>query len=518
MKRASLIVLSSAFVLFACTDHESGAVTVAPTSDATDATGDGTSDATGDSLPSDSVSGDTVTVEDVGLAADAEVIETFDPYTLVPAEAVLAEANEACPEGFVDGPVAEGQHEGYLAAEQQRSFHLLTPDAESVSGPRPLLVAFNGTGGNGAGFIESANLAPFVEKGFIVVAPDSNANGTVWPVWDAMRIGDDEGLPNPDLDYIDSLITCLAAHHEVDVNRIYLTGHSAGGLMANRVLRARSEVFAGGIVGSGVYDLTAPDPAPPLDAMAVIVTWGGDNDSFTGDSDDPDVAVPEINFVEQASVASLAYEAAEGVHQVACHADNEGHTYLPTISAWAADFLLMHPKGAATHENYTFEPPTELDSTITCTEEPYTYIPPVVVECPVDVADPVGCYDYCQFSADCVVENGTVSGPLGPQMSALGFSGEDYAECGGCIETCEADVAEGLADDTAVLDCWTEATANVCSAGVTGAMPFINAVNTCCLDALESAVCTRLCTTVMQSDVASDFFKDTCAPWAPEEE
>jgi hypothetical protein len=252
--------------------------------------------------------------------------------------------------------------------------------------------------------------------------------------------------------------------------------------------------------------------------MTIIVTWGGDNDAFSGDSDDPDVAVPKINFVEQASVASLAYEATEGVHQVACHADNDGHTYLPSISAWMADFLLMHPKGAANHENYTFEPPTELDSTITCTEEPYTYIPPVVVECPVDVADPVGCYDYCQFTADCVVENGTVSGPLGPQMSALGFTGDNYAECGGCIETCEVDVAEGQADDSAVLNCWTEQTANTCSAGVTGAMPFINAVNTCCLDALESAVCTRLCTTVMQSDVASDFFKDTCAPWAPEEE
>ena len=508
MRNSYLIMMIAASVLFACSDDEPAATSPA----------DAVSDAA--DTGSDAASEDTATTADTTVEADVEedVPEPFDPYTLVPAEAAVAEASEACPEDFVQGPIEAGQHEGYLSAEQLRSFHLVTPDPETFTGPRPLLVAFNGTGGNGVGFIESANLAPFVEKGFIVVAPDSNANGTVWPVWDAMRIGEDEGLPNPDLDYIDSLMACLAAHHEVDENRIYLTGHSAGGLMANRVLRARSEVFAGGIVGSGVYDLTAPDPAPPLDAIAVIVTWGGDNDAFSGDSDDPDVAVPEINFVEQASVASLAYEAAEGVHQVACHADNAGHTYLPSISAWTADFLLMHPKGAAIHDGYTFEEPTELDPTITCTEEPYTYIPPVIVECPADEADPIGCYDYCQFSADCVVENGTVSGPLGPQMSALGFSGENYSECGGCIETCEADVAEGQADDPAVLDCWTEATAQTCSAGVTGAMPFINAVNTCCLDALESAVCTRLCTTVMQSDVASDFFKDTCAPWAPAEE
>lgn len=512
MRYSNLMLALAGLMLFACTDHEQGAVSVVqPDSDATDTTSPAdTSSTDGEPAEADSSQGLDVTEE--------EVAEPFDPYTLVGAEALEASADAVCADGFVEGPIDAGQHEGYLAAEQLRSFHLLLPDAAEHSGPRPLLVAFNGTGGTGEGFIESANLAPFVERGFIVLAPDSNANGTVWPVWDGMRIGEDESLPNPDLDYIDSLIPCVAAHHEVDANRVYLTGHSAGGIMANRVLRARSELFAGGIVASGVYDLTAPDPAPALDGLAVIVTWGGDNDQYSGDSDDPDVAVPEVNFVEQASVASLAYEAAEGVHQVACHADNGGHIYLSTISGWAADFLLMHPKGAANHDQFEFSPPTEADPTVTCTEEAYTYIPPVVVECPAEEADPIGCYDYCQFSADCVVENGTIAGPLGPQMSALGFSGEDYSECGGCIETCEADVAEGLPDDAAVLACWTEATEQVCSAGVTGAMPFITAVNTCCLDALESAVCTRLCTTVMQSDVAADFFKDTCAPWAPEDE
>jgi hypothetical protein len=294
---------------------------------------------------------------------------------------------------------------------------------------------------------------------------------------------------------------------------------SAGGIMANRVLRNRSEVFAGGMIGSGVYDLTAAEPAPELDPMAIIVSWGGANDAWGGDSDDPTVAVPEINFVEQASVASLAYEAAPGVHQIACYGDELGHAYLKTIAGWAADFFLMHPKGASEHESYTFEPPTGYDDTVTCTEEAYLYESSITVECDEE-ADNLGggCFDYCQFAADCVVENGTVAGPLGPQMADLGFTGDDFEECGGCIDTCLADLALGGEADIEVLACWSEARAtNTCSAGVTGALPFILTVNSCCLEAADSAICTRMCTTVMSSDIASAFFADSCAPWAPEE-
>jgi predicted esterase len=444
----------------------------------------------------------------------------FDPYTLVPALALEADPDKVCPDGYGDGGLAAGQHAMYLAAGQQRSFYLVLPDAEAFTGPRPLLVLFNGTGGTGVGFYEGNNIEAYVERGFVVLAPDSVANGTLWPVWDAMRMAEDEVLPNADLELLDSLIGCLGTHHAIDANRIFLTGMSAGGIMANRVLRNRSELFAGGMIGSGVYDLTAAEPAPELEPMAIIVSWGGVNDAWGGDSDDPTVAVPEINFVEQASVASLAYEATPGVHQIACHGDDLGHAYLKTIAGWAAEFFLMHPKGASEHENYTFAPPTAFDETVTCTEEAFLYESSVTVECD-EAADTMGggCLDYCQFAADCVVENGTVAGPLGPQMADLGFSGEGYTECGGCIDTCLADLASGGDEDTDVLACWSEARANnTCSAGVSGALPFILTVNACCLEAMDSAICARMCTTVMSSDIAADFFKDTCAPWAPPEE
>lgn len=72
---------------------------------------------------------------------------------------------------------------------------------------------------------------------------------------------------------------CIAAHHPVDAKRIYVSGHSAGGIFTNRVLRARSSLVAGGIPASGIFDLTAPSPAPAIDGVAGAGHLGGDNDA-----------------------------------------------------------------------------------------------------------------------------------------------------------------------------------------------------------------------------------------------
>ena len=172
---------------------------------------------------------------------------------------------------------------------------------------------FNGTGGNGQGAYPYYNGDEFTKQGFIAIAPDSAANGSIWPVWDSARRPNEKGKPNFDLDFTDSLLSCLAAHYPIDAKRIYAVGQSAGGIMTNRVLRSRPDVFAGGIVASSVFDFTVPDPDVPMQPMAVAVTWGGDNDGYSGESDRGDVSVPEFNFAEQAALAS-AFIDNQGAH------------------------------------------------------------------------------------------------------------------------------------------------------------------------------------------------------------
>ena len=257
----------------------------------------------------------------------------------IPAERAEAVAADFCADGFVEELVA-GQNNCYEVADQTRNFFLALPEGME-EGPKPLLVAFNGTGGNGEGFFGSAKLQDYVDAGFIVVAPSSNGNGTVFPVWDGMHAVDDVEYPNPDLDFVDSVVGCVQAHYGVDRNRMYVTGHSAGGIMANYVLQRRSDVYAGGVVASGIISLTQPEEVEALSPMAVVVTWGGDNDEWSGDSDGSGggdeegeegenpcgeaaeeggegggeseaVSVPSISFVEQAAIASATYEGVEG--------------------------------------------------------------------------------------------------------------------------------------------------------------------------------------------------------------
>src|SRR5262249_7142647 len=160
-------------------------------------------------------------------------------------------------------PAPPGQTLGYTIDGQARSFFLALPDAAKFSGPRPLLVLFNGTGETGSIVFSIWGIQSFVDAGFIVLAPDSIGNGAVWPVGDAMRKPGDEGLPNAALDFFDSLVACTAADHSIDAKRVYVAGHSAGGIMTNYVLQRRSQLLAGGVVASGVLDLTRPVPELP---------------------------------------------------------------------------------------------------------------------------------------------------------------------------------------------------------------------------------------------------------------
>lgn len=433
---------------------------------------------------------------------------TTDPEELVPPEALGGDPATACPSNFAASAPVAGPNSGFEAAGQQRNFVLLEPPA-SFEGPRPLLFAFNGTGETGQGFVDRAKLADFAAKGFVVVAPSSAGNGELWPVWDAMHTpGSDVPSANPDLVLFDALIACVGAHRPIDKNRLYVTGHSAGGIMANYVLRRRSELLAGGIVASGVYSLTGPTPKTELDDMFVIVTWGGDNDEYSGGSGG--VSVPSINFVEQAALASAGYDAEAKVSQAYCRGDDLGHAFLSPINDWFAAELLAHPKGLAKKGTTTLAPIPE-GGRATCSTEVYQDTSGLVVSCP-STSTVTNCAEVCQFMADCAVENSTVGPALGPQLTDLGFSGADNTQCGGCVTHCEG-VVENAAD-AEVLACMRSAQeASICGPGIDGALPMIDAINSCCDGRSDSPWCMDLCAIMYENSVTHGFIT-TCTELA----
>lgn len=500
-KLFALLCLAAAALAFAACDDDDGDnknpdTTLDATSTPDTTEGDATEGDTTPTNPDATDDTDDTDQADGTPDADPDTVAPIDPLEVVPPEPFPGDA-DACGAAFT---AVAGQNEGFMVGDEARSFYLALPDASEHTGPRPLFVAFHGTDGTGQGAFTGWNLQPFVDAGFIVLALDGEDNGGLWPTWDAMHQANDDQSMNPDLAFFDAAVSCLAAQQSVDAKRVYVGGHSAGGIMTNHVLRSRSPMLAGGIVASGIYDLTAPDPVAPLDPMTILVTWGGDNDGYSGTTNSG-VELPSFNFAEQAAIASAAYENAPGVAQAYCTGNDFGHVWLESINSLMVDYLLAHPKGLT--ENESFVLPTAPATGVRCSEGIAEFVPPIVVECVEESS--VRCLDYCQFIGDCVVENSTAGPVLGPQLEALGFSGEGRAECGGCLTACEQDEAAAFEVDEGVLTCFQDAFQThgaMCGPGVPGVMPFINAANTCCEDQLDSAVCTRLCTTVKENNIA----------------
>ena len=319
----------------------------------------------------DEVGGSATTSTSTPAAASSA---STDPLDLVPPTPLGGDPAEACPDGYVDTPPTQGENVDFAAADQQRAFHLLLPDAE---GPRPLFVALTGTVQPEVAFLEQSQLDLLTEDGWIVMAPVRNDNGTLWPPWDAMRTPDDLDRPNPDVELIVDAIHCIAAHTPVDANRIYVGGISIGGTLTNYVLQRESALFAGGIVGSGHIITTRPAEPEPLDDMIVIVAWGGDGDVWGGCSDgqmgddvDGDDCVAGVRFVEDASLASQYYDAEPEVVQVACTMDL-GHIWLTPGTARMAAILLSHPKGLPGEAALPAEPAAP--EGFTCSLDPYVH-------------------------------------------------------------------------------------------------------------------------------------------------
>ncbi|MBX3232039.1 MAG: prolyl oligopeptidase family serine peptidase [Labilithrix sp.] len=402
------------------------------------------------------------------------------------AEAAVTEPVSICP-----APRA-GSNTGYQAGGQTRSFELLLPPP-SFTGPRPLLIAFHGTGETGRSFVHRARLAEWAARGVIVVAPDAVGNGSVWPVWDGMHLPGAPALPNADLALVDSLRACVGAHFSVDAARVYAGGHSAGGIFTNHVLRMRSDVFAGGVVASGVFDFTEPVARSALGAMTVIVTWGGDNDGFGGWDPVTGVGASGFTFVEQAAMASQYFAREPNVAQAWCRGDDLGHVWLP-MNGWLMDVLLARPKGTS---SALALPPVPASAGSTCASSAFALPAPVATTCaPVAQA---GCKEMCQLFADCAVANKSVGTALAGELDAIGLA---PGSCGGCTARCDAHAT--TPDDDAVLACFAaRSKATTCGPGLAGGLPVFDDFAACCNPHPGSQVCADLCATFGDSTLSA---------------
>jgi len=200
----------------------------------------------------------------------------------------------------------------------ERRFKLILPETESDTA-LPIIFMWHGLTSNPDRLLELNQLALEVPmRNFILVAPESRG----LPVeWEQLTTGD-----NPDLAFFDDLHTCMSTRFNLDAERVYSAGLSAGAMWTSYLALMRPEIFAAVAPMSGglIMDYFVPSRAVPF-----LVSWGGSDDMSNGQ-----------NF--ETFAQDLIMELRGGEHPVVTCNHGEGHAWNPPFNPWVLDYLFAH--------------------------------------------------------------------------------------------------------------------------------------------------------------------------------
>ena len=216
-------------------------------------------------------------------------------------------------------PTVTAGHQDFISAGVTRDIRVEFP-AEPQGAP--LVFAWHWLGGSADQIMNFAGFASWpATHGAIVVAPESRGLAVEWDSW-----ADSE---NPDTILFDDVVRCLAEQHEVDLDRIYSTGFSAGAMWTVSLTHHRSSILAATapLSGGATIQTWNPESAPP-----VLLTWGGSGDTYGTYS------------FETGSLDLSDQLAASGQFRAHCVHD-DGHSLPPSGTDYVWEFFEAHPRG-----------------------------------------------------------------------------------------------------------------------------------------------------------------------------
>lgn len=234
---------------------------------------------------------------------------------------------------------------------QRRDFELLLPQ-----NPRgaPVIFTWHWFGGNARDAINMVGLQSVHTREGVIVAsfaaiappPDDGRGYYEWYTG-----GDPAG--NPDLELAEELLACLHETFEVDLTRVFATGHSAGAMWTAYLTQhwshrlAAAATLSGGLQYIREYlpaaDQERPVYTTPEVQLPVLLLWGGPGDTFSAGP------YPTFSF-EEAARRLGARLRADGHRVVECSSDF-GHSLPPAHEGMLpGDYLLWpffldHPRG-----------------------------------------------------------------------------------------------------------------------------------------------------------------------------
>jgi polyhydroxybutyrate depolymerase len=171
-------------------------------------------------------------------------------------------------------------------AVSHRPYNFYVPSGYDANKPTPLLILLHGYSAWGELQDFYLNVKKVAEdQTFLYAYPDGTLDATGIHFWNATdACCNFYGSDVDDVAYIDAIIEDVAAHYNLDRDRVFLFGHSNGGFMSHRFACDRSEKIAAfaALAGDDWLDWSKCNPTTPVsvlqihgDADALIHYTGG---------------------------------------------------------------------------------------------------------------------------------------------------------------------------------------------------------------------------------------------------
>lgn len=154
-----------------------------------------------------------------------------------------------------------------------RDYLVIPPDDYDDAQAYPLMIVLHGAGGNGVDMFAGTGLSEYGNRnGVITVYP--NGNDAVWWYLDRNELNDTIGYTD-DIGFLRALVAQVSTDYNVDAERIYLAGFSAGGLMTIRAGCDARDLWAGLIIVGATYSFELAQHClddAPLPTLLIIGT------------------------------------------------------------------------------------------------------------------------------------------------------------------------------------------------------------------------------------------------------
>ena len=144
-----------------------------------------------------------------------------------------------------------------------REYVLYVPSSYNGTTAVPLLFNFHGFGGSASDYMLEADMRSLAETDtFILVYPQGSClDGSSH--WNACPSGNGNKSNVDDFGFVEAMINGISSQYNVDLERIYATGYSNGGMMAYGLANYKSELIAAvGSVSGSMLDCIGPASHP----------------------------------------------------------------------------------------------------------------------------------------------------------------------------------------------------------------------------------------------------------------